>query len=163
MKVITINSPKYGIKEVFVDDEDYDDLIKYTWCVAKLPNTFYAIRSTCIKGKESSVRMHRQILGLNNPKDLADHKDHNGLNNQRSNLRTANAQQNNRNRISSPKSSSKYVGVCWHKKDKRWQASIVVNKKAIHLGQFKTEIDAAKSRDNASIKYFGEFAHLNFK
>ena len=37
------------------------------------------------------------------------------------------------------KSSSIYTGVTWHKKDKRYRASIVINRYQIYLGEFKDE------------------------
>lgn len=41
-------------------------------------------------------------------------------------------------------SSSKYVGVCWDKKSKKWQSTIVINKKNRHLGYFNSEIEASE-------------------
>jgi len=40
------------------------------------------------------------------------------------------------------KSSSEYVGVCWHKNHKKWSAQITINKKQKHLGYFTNEYDA---------------------
>lgn len=162
MKKIIVNSPKYGEKEILVSDEDYDELIKYHWCIAKMPETFYASRSTCKNGKEGAVYMHRHILGLTKRGELGDHIDHDGLNNQRSNLRESNHKTNQQNKKPRLGSSSKYVGVCWHKKDKKWQSAIAVNGRQTHLGQFDNEIDAAIARDNAAKKYYGEHAYLNF-
>jgi hypothetical protein len=38
--------------------------------------------------------------------------------------------------------TSKYVGVSWHKRNKKWRALIMINKKDIHLGVFEKELDA---------------------
>lgn len=46
------------------------------------------------------------------------------------------------------KSSSKFVGVSWHKKVGKWQSRIVINKKRIHLGVFNNEIDAHNAYQN---------------
>jgi len=163
MKKIIVKSPKYGEKEILVDDSDYEELSKYHWCIAKMPNTFYATRSTSKNGKEGAIYMHRQILELTKRNEFADHIDHNGLNNQRNNLRLSNHSDNQKNKQPLVGSSSKYVGVCWHKKDKKWQAAIAINGKQTHLGQFDNEIDAAIARDNAAKQYYGAFANLNLK
>ncbi len=105
--------------------------------------------------------MHRQIT--NAPDHLVvDHIDHNGLNNRNTNLRNATFTQNCQNqRRLSPK-TSKYKGVHWNKKLKKWAAQITSNKKSHHLGYFHDEIKAAKAYDVAAIKYHKDFAVLNF-
>ena len=77
--------------------------------------------------------------------------------------------QNNSNKKSKNGKKSNYLGVLYAKhkvKDKEyfyWRASISVNKKTIHLGNFKDDVSAAKAYDEAAKKYHGEFANLNFK
>lgn len=43
------------------------------------------------------------------------------------------------------KSTSKYTGVYWYKKDKKWRAQITVNGKIKHLGNYINEIDASNA------------------
>ena len=107
--------------------------------------------------------MHRQIL--HPPGHLVvDHINHNGLDNRKANLRHATRVQNNRNRliIKRKGASSKYKGVSWRKRKKRWHARIHVNGRYKFLGYFKEEINAAKAYDKAAKKYHKEFASLNF-
>ena len=104
--------------------------------------------------------MHRDIMKT--PKGLeVDHKDYNGLNNQRFNLRNCTHRQNQINKIVI--SLAPYRGVSWVLKRKKWKikARIKVNGRNIHLGYFKTEEAAALAYNEAAIKYFGEFAVLN--
>lgn len=81
-------------------------------------------------------------------------------------LRPATASQNNANRAK-PKTrdgiptTSKYKGVSWFKRDKKWKVNITVNKKHIYLGVYDSEVEAAKAYNEAAIKFFGEFACLN--
>jgi len=94
---------------------------------------------------------------------FADHINHNTFDNRKANLRPATQTQNNRNRRKfSGQSNSKYKGVYWKKHIKKWVAQIGVNRKVIHLGCFKKEIDAARAYDEGAKKYHGEFASLNF-
>jgi len=79
------------------------------------------------------------------------------------NCRWANRQEQTRNR-GTPKikdSTSKYKGVHFIKKNKRYRARIGVDYKHIELGCFGTEIEAAKAYNEAAMKYHGEFAQLN--
>ncbi|MBA7655390.1 hypothetical protein ES703_63294 [subsurface metagenome] len=106
--------------------------------------------------------MHRQIM--NPPREmLVDHINYNGLDNRKANLRLATLTQNNRHtrRTMNP-GSSKYKGVCWYNREKRWAVRITANGKNIPLGYFKDEIEAAKAYDKAARKYHGDFAALNF-
>ncbi|WIA12305.1 hypothetical protein OEZ85_012361 [Tetradesmus obliquus] len=58
--------------------------------------------------------------------------------------------------------TSKFRGVCWNKKNKRWQAAINSGGKYIYLGSFTSEGDAARQFDRAAIKIRGKKAKLNF-
>ncbi len=95
------------------------------------------------------------------PKNQIDHI--NGIkdDNRWCNLREATQSENNYNSIKRKDNSSGYRGVTWHKKDKKWQAQICVNKKYIFLGQFSSKEDAAKVYSVAAKKNFGSFLRLN--
>lgn len=99
---------------------------------------------------------------------IASHIDGNGLNNQRYNLRICTKQENLRNQKPIRGGSSKFKGVYLSKAYPKygiksvWRANIGKDGKAIFLGGFENEIDAAKAYDRAALKYFGEFARVNF-
>lgn len=94
--------------------------------------------------------------------DQIDHIDGNKLNNQRNNLRSATSSQNAINSKKPKNNTSGYKGVSWSKKSKKWRAQICFEGKQIHLGFFDDSKDAANAYDKAALKYFGEFARLNF-
>ena len=105
--------------------------------------------------------MHRQILEA--PKGVwVDHIDGNGLNNRKSNLRLCSATENACNRRPVPNCHSRYKGVSWHKRQKKWAVRIAKRGKGIHLGSFDDEIEAAVAYDRKAEVLFGEFAYLNF-
>ena len=157
MKEIQLTQGKVAL----VDDEDYEYLMQWKWYAAKSRKTYYAQR-----GRNPNIKMHRVLM--NTPDDMqVDHIDHNGLNNQKSDMRNCTLIENNRN--ISARGRSKYLGVSFTStrvKGKKYEyiaASIRVNRKAISLGNHKTEEAAARAYDEAAKKYFGEFANLNFK
>ena len=128
--------------------------------IQKLPDYLENLPAKENNGKRSCVSMHRFIM--NCPKYMfVDHKNHNTLDNRKENLRIVTIQQNNMNKSSHKNSSSKYVGVSKCKNGK-WQAKIRVNNKLLYLGVFNKEDDAAKTRDIATKKYFGNYGNLNF-
>jgi len=144
-------------KFAIVDCEDYDLLSRYKWCAAKDSSTYYAVRSR--RGKQ--VRMHREIMKV--PKHLVcDHINHNGLDNRRNNLRTCTRQQNTHNQKPRKTGTSKYKGVDWNKRQRKWRARIYYKSRCHYLGYFNNEIDAALSYDRKARQLFKEFACLNF-
>ena len=157
---IPLTQGQYAI----VDPEDYEPLSKHKWHAVKSKNTFYAVRRIHIgKNKWKHIKMHREIL---DPPDhlYVDHINHNGLDNRKANLRTATHRQNSYNRINFRKNpSSKYKGVSWKKRTKKWNVQISYDGKSKAIGSFDNESDAAKAYDEAAKKYHKEFAVLNFQ
>jgi hypothetical protein len=140
---------------VIVDLADYEKLIKHNWTARISP--VYAVRME--KGK--TIYMHTEIMQPQ-PGFIIDHKDRNGLNNSRTNLRAATMSQNSCNRKKKKGCSSKYRGVHIHKRSGKWMVTIKSENKRIFLGMFDNEIDAARAYDEAAKIYHGEFASLNF-
>jgi hypothetical protein len=134
-------------KVALVDDEDFQVLNRLRWCVHKRKGgVYYAIRFISIKNKSYKQWMHRMILPPPEGKEI-DHIDGNGLNNQRSNLRIVTHRQNCQN-IHVVK-TSKYAGVCYNKRDKRWNAQIAIDGKVQHLGCYCDEVSAHMAYENA--------------
>jgi hypothetical protein len=143
-----------------VSDEDFERVNAYKWCAKVDPHTVYAIRSLRLEdGKRTTIKMHRFIAGVTNPQIDVDHKDHNGLNNQRENLRVCTRAQNHGNRKKT-RGTATFKGVTWDRE--KWLAGIRINRKRQYLGRFTDEIDAAMAYDDAARQLFGPFALTNF-
>jgi len=166
MKQIDISTPKHPNTFALVDDADYEWLNQHKWYADKGYDTWYAVRVVSLpNGLRRKTYMHRDILGLKyGDKRQGDHRNHNGLHNWRDNLRICNCSQNHQNMNMNPykNCSSEYKGVSWYKTRQKWAAEIVVKNHKIRLGYFDNEIRAAKAYDQSAVKYFGEFACLNF-
>jgi hypothetical protein len=154
-----------------VDDEDYAALTRHNWCVSKECRTYYAVRGPKPTEGEhgANIRMHRAILGVARGV-YVDHRDGDGLNNQRHNLRVATDSQNQRNRKRRrPGTTSRHKGVSWDADRCRWQVFIRDGvrqpdgkHKTRFLGRFDDEDAAGRAYDAAALAAFGEFAALNF-
>jgi hypothetical protein len=151
---------------VKVDDADFDWLNQWRWYAHYMHGSWYAARASQSdeKGKQRYISMHRLILGT--PKGMeTDHIDHDGLNNQRSNIRVCTVAENARNRklqTREGKSCSKYKGVSKRMGGSKWEACIKVGGKSTFIGHFDSDIDAAKAYDEFAIKQHGDYAKLNF-
>lgn len=157
MKTIPLTQGKYAI----VDDDDYAALVCFNWQAFDNRYQWYARRNYPVGPyKQKTISMHKMLL--NPPKGVyVDHRDGNGLNNMRSNLRLATRGQNKQNCRKLKPCSSKYKGVFWRANRKRFVAQIYYNDKTYRLGSFRTEEEAAVMYDVAAQICFGEFACLN--
>ena len=146
-----------GAHTILVDAEDYPLLSRFTWHVIKIKQAFYAATSVRIGEKKFSLKMHRLITGMR--AGQIDHKNHNGLDNRKVNLRYATAAQNSANhRRPVGKYGYRGVTICGGK----FTAQCKPGGKFVRSGRFETAIEAAKEYDRISKIHFGEFAFLNF-
>jgi HNH endonuclease len=153
MKEIKLTRGKIAL----VDDADFESLNSRKWYAAKDRHTFYASANDYSGQKRVEKRMHWVIMGKPPKGYIVDHKDRNGLNNQRGNLRICTRGQNNANRKAWGK--SKFLGVTFLKGRNRpyWEVRI----KGKYLGAFKDEKEAAMAYNKAAVEVHGEFANLN--
>ena len=144
-------------KVAFVDDADYPMVSKYRWHVNRVGNRWYAMRNVYDNGSRTKLRMHNVILQVSARKEV-DHKNHDGLDNRRVNLRAASRSDNNANGRQKIGRSG-YRGV-WPS-GRRWAAHIQRDGKRHYLGMFKTAEEAALTWNEAARWIHGEFAILN--
>lgn len=145
-----------------VDDEDHERLSQYKWCVAKRAIVWYACRNVRLEDRrKAQILMHRDILTP--PRGFViDHIDHDGLNNQRSNLRVVTQGENLMNARKRRGTSSRFKGVYWDKREQRWVASITVDGKCHWIGQYTDEERAARAYDVFARGLVGHVAWANF-
>lgn len=146
-------------KFAVIDAADAAEVGRFNWSAIEDNRTFYA--KAYIDGR--SIPLHQFLMGLCEGKN-PDHRDNDGLNNRRSNLRFATLSQNQANKRRSVNNRSGYKGV--HEANirapKRWRASITKAGKFTSLGYFYSPEEAARAYDKAACALHGEFARLNF-
>jgi len=160
MKTVILHGKSAGGRVAVVDDADYEFVVRYRWyALEPSPGKIYASTRYQIAGAgRANVTMHQLLTGF----PETDHRDNDGLNNQRSNLRPATRSQNNANRRKGAGFSSRFKGVSWAKREGKWDARIKSGGRQRYLGLFESEEAAARSYDAAATELFGEFACLNF-
>jgi hypothetical protein len=160
--------PLYGAKaagrDALVDDADYELVSQYRWNVWEVRRSNgtmagpYARSLVSTGGSKITIYMHGLIMcGIR-----IDHADHDGLNNQRSNLRPVTQSQNARNARPYAGGASPFKGVHWHQSNGKWEASVRAGGKYIFRARFVSEEAAARAYDAAAREAFGEYACLNF-
>jgi AP2 domain len=156
MKQIPLTQGKVAV----VDDEDFDRLSQFKWYAAKTKakysDRWYAVRGVRLPQGPRQIFMHCEILGLKG----VDHKDNDGLNNQRTNLRPATQNQQNQNRRKYPNCTSSFKGVRWRSDRNKWEAQITLADGQDYLGLFDSEESAAMAYSMVAEQNFGEFANL---
>jgi hypothetical protein len=151
MKTIKLSRGEFSI----VDDEDFDRVDKFKWHVAISNNGTSKHACRWVNGKR--IWLHHFITGLG--RNEIDHRDGNGLNNQKSNLRRTTFLKNSKNRGRYLNNTSGFKGVV--KRTHGFVAMISIRGKAKYLGFSKDPRDMAKIYDAAAIKNYKEFARTN--
>ena len=150
---------KYGMTTQ-LDDEDFEWACQFKWGAYKSPcdHTYYVSRQAADK----RLYLHRELMNAARG-FVVDHADHNGLNNQRSNLRVCTHSQNMANQTARRDRTYQYKGTR-KTTNGRWEAYIFRRHPQItrkYLGTFDTEEQAALAYNRAAVEWFGEFACLN--
>jgi hypothetical protein len=145
-----------------IDREDSALVSSRRWIVSRgtkrngMPGRIYAISTV------EPVLLHRLIVGPPPPDVFVDHRNGDGLDCRRANLRLCNNAQNLQNHSISKRNTSGYYGVSFDKQRGTWRASIQCEKRQFHIGRFPTAKEAALARDRAAIALHRDFAALNF-
>ena len=121
-----------------VDDEDFELVSRYRWSVSenkrRARSIAYAQTAGCrADGRPTTVGMHKMITGY----PQTDHRNGDGLDNRRENLRAATTQQNIANSRPHQGCSSQFKGVSWDASHGLWLARIRVNYRERNLGRYR--------------------------
>lgn len=150
-------------KVATIDAADADLVLRYRWYAVKQHRCWYAYTNA---EDGTSLSMHRLLMGR--PPGDVDHRDNDGLNNRRSNLRVASRRGLNIANARFEHAASGFRGVKFHpdtpdrRRSKPWQARIKVFGRDISCGYYATAEEAAAAYDRAAEEHFGEFARPNF-
>jgi hypothetical protein len=147
-------------ESVMVDDEDFERLSAYRWRrMTSSSGGKYAMtslpRPPGIRKSGKTVMMHRIVM--NAPKGMqVDHINGNALDNRKENLRLLEGTRNLRAfRRKKPNATSRYMGVSFSKNG--WEVKCTFRKDGIlhkiHVGRFKSEVEAALAYNRAAIQY----------
>lgn len=164
MKLLVLNKGLFAK----VSNKDYSRVKNFTWFSVKKHGKIYAARTDYLPEARKKglpfcrrVYLHRAIV-----ETFAVHIDHrngDGLDCQRRNLRPCTAAQNQGNRVCRNRNNtSGFRGVVWSKRKGCWVSQIMIAGKGVFLGHYKNAISAAKAYDAKVRKIRGSFARVNF-
>lgn len=140
-------------EKIYIDAEDYDKVKDYCWSVAK---NGYAVARCGIK--DAPILMHRIIMDAKE-EDVIDHRNHEILNNRKTNLRLCDNYKNMANQSLSKANTSGFKGVYWDKEKELWNVKIGYNNKQIHIGYYSDYEKAIEARMKAEEEYFKEYSY----
>jgi len=140
-----------------VDDEDFERVNAYFWTASVGGNGNIIVTSNI---NDSCVTLNRFIVGCTR-KEVVAFKNNNPLDCTKENLWITQKGKHVRSGKGQRGTSSKYKGVSWRKKSKKWVAQIRANGKNKNLGSFANEDEAALAYNEAALLYFGEHSYQN--
>jgi hypothetical protein len=157
----TVSFPINGGVSVLLDEEDVPHVERFVWSAQVHPRTTYAQANVWRGGQRTTMTLHRFIARAEDNEHV-DHRNGDGLDCRKENLRTCLKFQNNQNARTRVDNTSGFKGVSWYPAGKKWSAGIMLDGKRRHIGYYATKEDAARAYDVVAQKAFGEFSWLNF-
>jgi len=140
-----------------VDARDYARVMRFKWFARRSLHTWYAYTAMGKLRDRRMVALHQFILGESVSGMWVDHRNLNGLDCRRRNLRHSTPSQNNHNRPANK--GRKFKGVFVN--GSGFMAQIMVNRKLFHLGTFNTPEEAAAVYNAKAAELVGRFARAN--
>ena len=150
----TNNTDLHGRNYFYFDLEDYDKIKNYTWYFGNKGEVLTKINNT-------SLLLHRLIMGVDDFNVQVDHIKHKRYDNRKSQIRIVDNSKNQMNTITRKDNTSGQKGVAWHRGSMKWYAYINKDKKRINLGYYDNIEDAINARINAENKYHNEYSYDN--
>ncbi|ARF12674.1 HNH endonuclease [Klosneuvirus KNV1] len=144
---LIVNCDRGGV--IKIDREDYDKIKFYSCYVNKAGYARITIN-------DNDLSLHRYIMNTDDPDIKIDHKDHDKLNNTKDNLRLSNDEKNAQNKKKYMKATSKYIGICYDKRNNKWIATIMKNGKTIFYKSYKEEEYTMRARDLYIMEFLKE-------
>lgn len=149
----TNNADPKGRNYFYFDKEQYDIIKYYGW-------HFESRTGYVVCKRESTIRLHRLVMDINNENLYVDHINHNRYDNRKTNLRIVTKSQNNMNKTPVPNKSG-CTGVYWDNDRNRWSSYIKIGNKNKRIGRYLDIEDAIEARKKAENEYFGEYSYDN--
>ncbi len=154
-------------KNTLIDETDSERAKPYSWCASKSrrdrpnrPFNWYAVAYDLSRVYKSKISLHRFVVGATPVDPRVDHRNGDSLDNRKENLRFCTATENARN-SKRTWGKSKYKGVTFSSRKKKWMVQITRSNRSRTIGFFADERDAALAYDRAAIESYGEFACTN--
>lgn len=144
-------------RDLIVDGVDALLLEEHEWSIRQHHKNLYVYR----KEGGRDIHLHREIIGAE-PGELVDHRNGDGLDNRRHNLRVATSWQNSVNIARARDSRAGFIGIAFHRASGLWRARAKDRNGREVCTYHRTEIEAARARDELAMRLHGEFACLNF-
>lgn len=145
--IILVESKILGNYGVIIDKEDLEKVMQYRWYIAKNDNGYYAKTNIKEGQKFKSTYMHRLLKDC--PKNrVIDHRNGNGLDNRKCNLKICTQKENTNNQKLSSNNTSGYRNICWNRINKTWDVQI----KHKRIGQYNELKDAVIARNKYLIE-----------
>ena len=145
------------IVETLIDTEDLEKVIKtdLIWhAVGNFCSKTYYAKATTYKQKPSTISLHRIIMDVTDPLLEVDHKNHNTLDNRKSNLRVVDKSTNKLNRMgANSNSSSGHRNVNWNSDRQQWAVQFWNGEANECLAYFTDIKQAIKYADQNRSKY----------
>lgn len=138
----------------YFDLEDYELIKDICWYENKLGYLFGYSHTD-----EKRVALHRLVLNAPDGMDV-DHINRDVRDCRKCNLRICTQADNTKNKSTYKNNKSGKNGVCFDKRSQKWIAYIQCEKHHKYLGSFDSKEDAIARREEAEVKYYGEFAPL---